>query len=218
VKFSRVFVAGALVTLVAACGSNAPSGGTTPTSSPASATNASTPVATPAPDLTAELLTTSNLPAGWSPVANSDSGEPKCLDKVRSELTAISTAQATFVANANGLPDLEESLAYVPGHGQSDVTGASRILSGCGPISMRTGGQSFTGTIKSMPFAAVADQSSAYRMNLSTTVSGQSVRVVIDIVVFRKDDTVAMILYSSPGSPDVQALEHLVHDAAAKLS
>jgi hypothetical protein len=55
-------------------------------------------------------------------------------------------------------------------------------------------------------------------MNLSATVSGVSITFGIDLVVFPKADTVAMILYGDLGTPDINALQHLVLDAAAKLS
>jgi hypothetical protein len=40
----------------------------------------------------------------------------------------------------------------------------------------------------------------------------------VALVVFRKADTVAMILYGDLGTPDIHALHTLVQDAAAKLS
>jgi hypothetical protein len=69
-----------------------------------------------------------------------------------------------------------------------------------------------------MSFPAVADQSSAYQMNLSATVSGLSITFGIDLVVFRKADTVGMILYGDLGTPDIRALHHFATNAAAKLS
>jgi hypothetical protein len=102
---------------IAACGSNSPSGSTTPkTSTSSPAAPASTPTTTPPPDLNSELLTTSDLP-GWSAEGSSDAGEPRCLDKVRSVLDTVSKAQATFTDGSNGLPVLGESLYYVPGQG-----------------------------------------------------------------------------------------------------
>jgi hypothetical protein len=218
VKYAKGVVAGALVTLVGACGSNAPTASNTPTSIAAPTTHAPTPATTPAPNLTAELLAVSDFPSGWSVVGNSDSGEPKCIDTVRSALNATSKAEVTFAYGSNGAATVEESLAYVPGRGHSAMTAMSRILSGCGPIHMTTNGQTLTGTVGSMSFPAVADQSFAYQMNLTDTVSGQSITVPIGIVVFRKADTVAMILYANPGNAASQPLETVVQDAAAKVS
>jgi hypothetical protein len=201
--------------LVAACGGNTPSSSPSQ-STPTSVAPASSPTTTPPPDLNSELLATSDLP-GWSAQANSDAGEPRCLDQVRSDLNAVSNAQATFTDGSNGLPVLEETLYYVPGQGQSDIAVVKQTLAGCGTVSMVSSGHTFTGIVGSLLFPAVADQSSAYKMNLSATSSGQSVTLAIDMVVFRKADTVAIILYGNVGSANKQALKPLVRDAAAKL-
>jgi hypothetical protein len=218
VKFSYGVIAGALVVLVAACGGNpaSGSGSTPPANVSTSAAPVSTPTTTPPPDLNAELLNGSEL-AGWSGQANSDAGEPKCLDKVRSALGTASKAQATFTHGSNGLPVLEESLYYVPGHGQSDMAVVKQTLAGCGAVTMSSGGATFTGSMGSLLFPAVADQSSAYKMYLSGTISGQSLTLAVDLVVFRKADTVAIILYGNLGSASKQALKPLVRDAAAKV-
>lgn len=55
-------------------------------------------------------------------------------------------------------------------------------------------------------------------MNLSGTISGQSVEFIVDVVVFRKGDTVAMVMSANLGSADSQALQRLVQAAAAKMS
>jgi hypothetical protein len=219
VKFSHGVIAGALVVLVAACGGgNTPSGSTTPESrSSSSAAPAASPTTTPPPDLNSELLATSDLP-GWSAEGSSDSGEPKCLDNVRSALRTASKAEAAFVDGSSGLPTLEESLAYVPGQGRSDMTAVSRILAGCGPSSLTTAGQTLSGTVSKMSFPGVADQSSACQMNLSGTLSGVQATLDVDIVVFRKADTMAMILFGNLGTPNRRALHSIVQDAAAKLS
>jgi hypothetical protein len=217
-KFSYGVIAGALVVLVSACGGGStPSGSTTPQSGSSSSTApASTPTTTPPPDLNSELLTTSDLP-GWSAEGSSNAGEPRCLDKVRSVLDTVSKAQATFTDGSNGLPVLGESLYYVPGQGQSDMAVVRKTLAGCGAVTMSSGGATFTGSMGSLLFPAVADQSSAYKMYLSGTISGQSLALAVDLVVFRKADTVAIMLYGNLGAANKQALKPLVRAAAAKL-
>ncbi len=54
-------------------------------------------------------------------------------------------------------------------------------------------------------------------MNLSGTISGISVTLGIDLVLFRKADTVGFIFYADLGTPDILAVQTLVRDAAAKL-
>jgi hypothetical protein len=214
VKWSKRVVAGALVVFVAACGSNAPKSNKPPAAQAASSPTAATPA------LNAELLAVSDLPSGWSVVPSTESSDaaPKCLESAKTDLKATSKGEATFVDGSNGLPVLDEFLAYLPGQGQQAMTEISQVMSGCGQITMTSGGQTLSGTVGAMSFPSVADQSSAYQMNLSATVSGVSIALGIDLVAFRKADTVAMILYADLGTPDVQALQTLVQGAAAKLS
>lgn len=73
-KWSASVIAGSLVMLVAACGSNAPASTTSTTTTTPSAAHASTstPALAPVPDLTAELLSVSSGSARvgvWSPAA-----------------------------------------------------------------------------------------------------------------------------------------------------
>jgi hypothetical protein len=210
-----------LVLLAAACGSNAPADSNAPASTtPPVAQSSTTPTAAPAPDLNAELLTISDLPAGWSVVPSSggSSAAPRCLLHAQTGLKATSKAEATFADGSDGLPLLGEYLSYLPGQGQSAMAFLSRRLSSCGHISLTSDGQALTGTMGAMSFPAVADQSSAYQMNLSASVSGLSITLGIDLIVFRKADTVAMILYGDLGTPDIQAVQRIVRHAAAKLS
>lgn len=225
VKWSTSVIAGSLVMLAAACGSNAPnSATTTPSAADAStkppAAHASTSATPPAPDLTAELLSVSDLPAGWSVVPSTDSSNsstPKCLRALKTVAKATSKAETTFTDGSNGLPELDEFLVYLPGQGKKAMKLVSQILAGCGQLSMTSGGQTLKGTLGAMSFPAVAEQSFAYQLNLSATVSGLSVTVGIDLIVFRKADTVAEILYGDLGTPDISVLQPIVWDAAAKL-
>jgi hypothetical protein len=216
VKWSTSAIAGALVMLVAACGSNAPNSAT----ATAPAAHASTSATTPAPNLAAELLSVSDLPAGWSvvPSADSSSATPHCLQNIKTELKATSKAEVTFTDGSNGLPVLDEGLSYLPGQGENALKLVEQILGGCGQISMTSDGTTLTGTVGAMSFPAVADQSAAYQINLSGTVSGLSVTVGIDLIVFREGDTVAVMLYGDLGTPDISVLQPIVQEAAAKVS
>jgi len=216
-KYSKGVMAGTLVMFLAACGSNAPKSTTPPVGHTLTSATTSTP------DLNAELLATSDLPAGWSSVPGSDSGpQPKCIAHVVSDLNAAHHVLATFAYGPNGSPYLGELLAYLPGQGQSTVTALSQALSSCGQISFTStsGGQTLTltGTIGSLAIPPIADQSSAYQMNLSGNVSGSSVTLDCDVVVFRKADTVALVEYFSLVAPNTQAVQSFVQAAAAKLS
>jgi len=226
VKYACGVIAGTLVILLAACGSNAPSSITPLATHALNSTSGgtahdSTPAAAQTPDLNAELLAINDLPAGWSVVSHSGSGgspAPRCLQHAKNVLKPVGKAEATFADGSDDIPLLDEFLAYLPGGGQSAMAAISRVLSGCRHISVTSDGTTMTGTIGAMSFPAVADQSAAYQMNLSATASGVSVTFGIDLVVFRESDTVAMILYGDLGTPDIQTLQPIVRDAAMKLS
>jgi hypothetical protein len=213
VKYSKGVIAVALLMLIDACGSNAPKAATSP------AVHPSTSPASPAPNLNSELLSVSDLPVGWSVVPTTTSGPtPKCLASVKSDMKATSKAEATFAGGSNGLPVLDEQLNYLPGQGQNAMTFVSHALAGCGHISVTSDGQTLTGTVGAMSFPAVADQSSAYQINLSGTVSGVPITLGLDLFAFRKADTVAIILYADLGTPDIATLQPIVQHAAAKFS
>jgi hypothetical protein len=55
-------------------------------------------------------------------------------------------------------------------------------------------------------------------VNLSGTASGTSITLDLDEVVFRKGDTVAVILYADLGTPDITVLQQAVQHAAAKMA
>lgn len=212
-KCSKGVIAGALIMFVAACGSSTPK-----TTSPPAA-RASASAATLPPDLKAELLAVSDLPVGWSVVPTTTSGAtPECLANVKSGMKATSKAEVTFAGGSNGLPVLDEELNYLPGQGQLAMTFVSHALAGCGHISLTSDGHTLTGTVGVMSFPALADQSAAYQINLSGTVSGVSITLGLDLFVFRKADTVAIILYGDLGTPDIATLQPIVQHAAAKLS
>jgi hypothetical protein len=99
--------------LVAACGSNAP----------ASTTSATT--ATPA----TALASTSAQALAPVPVS-------ECLRNVKTDMKAVSKAEATFTDGSNGLPELDESLSYLPGRGEKAMKLIAQVMAGCGQISL----------------------------------------------------------------------------------
>ncbi len=212
-RCSRGVLAGALIVLLAACGSNSPKSTTTP------AAHASAQAATTAPDLNAELLSVSDLPAGWSVIPSTSSGstEAECLKNAKTVVKGTSKADAQFAGGSNGLPLVDEALGYTPGQASKAMAAFSQVMAGCGHISVTSGGDTLTGTVGAMSFPAVADQSAAWQMNLSGTISGLSVTLGFDIVLFRRADSVGLIVYGDLGTPDILAVQTLVRDAAAKL-
>lgn len=212
-KWSMRVLTAALVALTAACGTNSPRQAAHTSAAAASA-------ATPIPDLRDELLGFLALPSGWSvvPSRHARSGGLACIADPTSGLKAERKAVVNF-QYGSGFPVLVEELFYFPGQGQKAMADWARAMSGCGPVSITsvTGGNTFTGTVGALSFPAVGDQSAAWQISLAGTVSGESVSIGYDIVVFRKASTVAVILYSYQGAPDIRSLRILVDAAASRV-
>jgi len=181
------------------------------------------PAPPPIPNLQAELLTPSDMPAGWS-VDKSPSdatSRPSCLKNLDAQLHTgeISRAEAKYQGGSNSIPHLDETLAFY-GHGVA--TGKLAIfdqtISRCGQVTFSSGGNTFTGTIGAMSFPAVGDESYAYQMNLSTKANGLNVTIGFDVVVARKGDTAFDLALTDLGTPDLSQFRGLVTKALAKLS
>lgn len=175
---------------------------------------------TPKPDLKTELIGLSDLPAGWSVdnSSSSSSSTPKCFTSVKTDLHASEKAEASYQDGSNGVPALEEYLAYVPGNGQHAMALVTQVFNSCGQISFTSGGYTFSGTVGQMAFPAMGDQSSAWQINLSTKASGLDITAGVDTIAIRKNDTVCLLLYIDLGTPDIATLQQLAQKAAVKLS
>jgi len=177
------------------------------------------------PDLKAELLSLSDLPAGWSvthkPSATSTrsttSTEPACLAKTKKLTGSKAKATVSYVTGTS-VPAMFEDLAYFPKGAKRAMVTFARDLDSCGPISFTSGGTPLTGTIGAMSFPAIAGQSAAWLMALTGTSSGISITVGADIVAFRTGDTVGLIVYENLGSPQVTTVENYARQAAAKAT
>jgi hypothetical protein len=168
----------------------------------------------------AQLLSLSDLRAGWS-VNNSpdtDRTYPSCL------LSAVSlsgvvgaTATARFQGGSDGIPLLEEGIADIPGQARQFMSAFDAVLGGCGRVTFQSGGDTFTGDTEALSFPKLGDQSEAYQMNLSTTTNGLSLTLGLDFVAIRKGDEVAVLYHMSLGTSDASQLQQFAQTAAAKL-
>jgi hypothetical protein len=189
------------------------------TAPPVSPTSAPTS-AVPVPDVKAQLLSVSDLPAGWSVNGSpdGDSSVPKCFQSALSfSGIAEAAAAAKFQDGSDGIPLLEEGIAEIPGQAQHFMTAFNMLLGGCGRVSFKSGGDTFTGNTGGLSLPKLGDQSAAYQMNLSTTASGSPLALGLDFVAMRKGDEVAVLYYRDPGPPDVSQLQQFAQTAAAKL-
>lgn len=179
------------------------------------------PSAQGAPNVKAQLLALSDLPAGWSVdnrgVSNSGS-TPSCLkDATSFGQGAKVHDSADYQDGANGLPSLSEGINYSPGKAAQALASTESTLGGCGKISLSSGGHTFSGSVGELSFSPIADSSKAYQIALSTSYQGLDISAGIDIVVFRKGADVVGLIYTDVGTPDISQVQQLATAAAAKI-
>lgn len=185
--------------LTASCGP----GSSTPTNS------ASTP------DLEPLLLTTSDLPAGWSvsPTKSSSTlGSSGCpaFDAVSNVRDSDSIQ---FVRSGQGdLPQLAEALGWSRDAVAVFDAGTGEI-SECKHLSFETSGLLASATVVPISFPQVGSQSAAYQ--LAIDVAGTEID--FDITVARKGSYLSLLAFGALGQPDLAQLETFVTTALAKL-
>ena len=225
VTIRRAGVAFGLVMALAAAGC---SGG-----SARGATSGTAPVATGAApgspttevtdaSLEAMLLTIADMPAGWSvdPTdssngTNESSGMPACLQQLDSVGSGPSdpSAEAKFVGSAAGLPAADETIGPFGPDASSTFDEASALLSSCADVSFDTGGQHISGTMATLSFPDLGDESAAWRM--SFTVQGMPLS--IDLALVRRGDLGVLVSAAYLGSADPRFLQTMATKALAKL-
>jgi len=213
-------LAGVLATTLAcgACSSSTKSttGSSGTTTAPTSASAASGPI----PNVNGQLLTLADLPAGWS-VDNSpdtSSSTPKCFQDAKDPTTnAKAKAKAKFQGGSNGIPALEEGIAYLPGQAQKVMTEFAQVMSGCGQIKFTDSGHTFTGSIGQMSFPNLGQQTEPYQVNLSTSASGLTLTLGLDLIAIRQGDEIALIYYGDLGTPDINQVQQFAQKAISKV-
>jgi hypothetical protein len=188
-------------------------------SAPAPATVAP-PSGAPAhlPDLAAELLSTADLPAGWSVDATRGTGAANrgCL-RVASAVTPQREAGASFVDGASGLPLFTESLGWFAGDAHAAFASAKQALDGCHTVSLSAGGETLSGVVTGLPFPSFADESAAFRVSVSANGSGGAAVLGLELVLARKGSTLISTALIDAGVPDAITLSELTAKAIAKV-
>lgn len=189
----------------------------TTTTLSATGETASTPTTatTPAPgptsaQLASELLSLSDLPAGWTstPVQSASSGS---FCNIRSRLDTGNAksgdAEADFT-NGN-FPVFDELLAA---YRSSPAQAFEAVVADLGQCtSFKDSGSTFT--LGRMSFPAFGSESAAFR----ATGSVQNFTVGLDLVFVLKGNQVLGSLYGDLGTPDVTELESFTQKAVAKM-
>lgn len=188
--------------------------------SPAGSTGSATSIATP--DVKAQLLQLSDLPAGWSVnhTPKSNSSEPDCVKNAtnfKSEDKA--KAEADFQNGSNGVPQIDDEVVFMPGAAQSAMSEFRRLMAGCGQISITADGHTFSGTIGQMSFPSFGAETQAYQMNLATNTGGLNITLGFDVILARfVNDEILLFAYADLGTPDVSQVQQYAEKAVSKVS
>ena len=197
-----------------------------PAATSAQAPASTSPVATPSspspvktkpavPNLKAQVLALSDLPAGWSKhkIDDSNDGDPACFKALSADThEPLAKSQVEYQGTPDGLPLLDEEIAYDPKAAASEYAKAVKALDRCGKISVKTNGTTLSGSMAAMSFPKTGDQSKAYQLILSGVIKGARVTAGFDILVLRVGAEDVSLLYSTFGVPDIREFQ-----GAAKL-
>jgi hypothetical protein len=170
--------------------------------------------------LVPQLLTVTDLPAGWSAETTgpaSDLGLPACFRSTPSS-GAPNEVEARF-RQGSGLPTLQEVLA---GYGNvAAATAGFRSLDArlgsCGELQFAAAGYTFTGRVEPVTGPPVGDQHRAYQAALATAGTGAATTTTFDFLLARKGATVLVLVYAAVGVPPAATLDGLAARAAAKV-
>jgi hypothetical protein len=177
---------------------------------------------TTVPNVKAQLLSLSDLPSGWSVDNSPDTNSgatPDCFKKAKSTTNLTKAkAVAKFQNGSNGIPSLEEDIAYQPGHAQATMAQFAQVMAGCGQITFSAEGHTFKGTVGQMSFPTLGQQTEPYQVNLSTSANGLDVTIGLDLVAIRQGDEIAVLFYIDLGTPDINEVQQFAQKAASKLA
>ncbi len=168
----------------------------------------------PAAALQQRLLTTADLPPGWTAVQPSQSDtrlvDTSCLSSLPARPKGLTYAVAGFVAGT-AIPTLGEALERGP-QARQTWQRLNSALAHCGSATLVIAGQKVHSTIRPLPFPRVGISSSAYAW--AFTLSG--VRIGFDLVLFEAGGVRGYVVYSDLGPPPIRTVRAFADAAAAK--
>ena len=174
------------------------------------------------PNLSAQLLTLSDLPSGWAAASSGSFGSdggvqlPACFTAADRSAQAAADATAAFAQNQQ-LPVLTENLGYYPGSSAtSNYSAAVSALDSCvgTTVSISADGYSLKGKVLSLSLSALGDASRAYGVSLS----GYGVTIWLGISVVRTGHELVAVVYAAQGRADSSSLQHYAGLAVTKAS
>lgn len=157
----------------------------------------------------AELLTVSDLPAGWRPTQSpATSGGPCGGVPPLATIGDSGSADAAF-DQLTLFPDLHEHIGVFKESPAVLFTQFVRNLGQCRSFT----DSGYTMTLKRLPFPALGSESAAYR----ATGSLGRLALGYDIVMVAKGNQLAILSYANPRHPDVAPLADIATKAVAKM-
>ena len=170
--------------------------------------------ASPAEALQQRLLSTSDLPAGWTAVPTSETNtrllNTACLSNLPAHPKGLTYAVAGFVAGT-AIPTFGEALAPGP-QARTTWNHLNSALRNCRSATLVIAGKKVHSTVRPLPFPSVGSSSSAYAWAFS--LSG--VRIGFDLVLFDAGGIRGYVVYSDLGPPSLRTVRAFADAAAAK--
>ncbi len=172
--------------------------------------------------VSSQLLSVSDLPVGWSvgsPSPNaSSSGCGAAFQtaggffKTVLSQGQLSEAEATFDQSL-GYPNLDEAIATFRNAQSAFAKGESEANS-CNSFPITAMGTTYSASLGPMSFPSVGDQSAAYAISVS---SAGVIALVIDVVLFRKGNALAIVAIEDSVTPSTSLFQHIVATASNKI-
>ena len=181
-----------------------------------------TTVAPPA-DLIAELLGLQDLPPGWSqftPAAGAGPQNRGCLSALTSSDGRLNRAEAQFQGGTEDSEYVDEILeSFGPGGAPAELVYFRQVVAACTEVTVAASGVSFTGRITTIALPTFGDDSTAYRVDLTTNVGTVPITLGYGLVIARRADTVLVIVASDVDPAGVvQLLQQTAGAAMARIT
>ena len=161
--------------------------------------------ATP-PSLTAELLTVTALPSGWSVVPLKYAKGHDCVSRVEELVGRRPTAEIAF-ESPNVLPSVTEELHK--GRGISLYAEAYRSLSTCRDAGKAGWDGEFSVHIRAMSLPRYGSQSAGFTLMGGGTAT--------DLLLARRASVVVLVAETGPMTLKIQPFEGLAREAVSRL-
>jgi hypothetical protein len=174
-----------------------------------------------ADDLKPMLLTTADLPAGWTAEPaddddddSDDSDAPECFQAITRQVTPAEVPDVEADFTQGDFPVLFQRIGYLGDEAAERFEIVTTGLSQCTDLTLPAGqGQVLTGTITPLPFPSLGDESAAYRMAFDF----QGLPLTFDVSLTRIDGAVNIMLFGDLGATADGQFAPIAQAAVAKI-